>query len=384
MFRTLDAAKDLVLGLLPRVPGEHRYGLDSLTADEVGAAIGAEVRGARLDALRVEVTSRGTTDRARLWLDWNAAGRAASLPVSAFAKGTSTTASSRGVVSAFACHTYETRFYKQIYPRLAELTVKPYVMRAGIGGRYVIAFEDLQQRGAALRFYDADDEAPLAHVQGVVDVLATIHGRFWRSPRFSSDLSWLQTYARRPGYPFMKQLFSWSDKRFMRQDREVPDAVRKLTRLYTQNQPRFTAVWDAMPPTLCHGDCHLGNTFGNVDGRAGIYDWQVFHKMNGLRDFAYFMMHSVPTETRRAHERELLRRYLDGLAHHGAGAEVPDFASAWDSYRLLTIDGWMAIVFTIAVGGMQPLPRMEVTATRAIATMLDLDVLKAVENVARR
>jgi hypothetical protein len=39
----------------------------------------------------------------------------------------------------------------------------------------------------------------------------------------------------------------------------------------------------------------------------------------------------------------------------------------------------MAIVFTLAVGGMQPDDRMEVTAVRAIATLLDLDVEQAIE-----
>ena len=27
-----------------------------------------------------------------------------------------------------------------------------------------------------------------------------MHGRFWQSPRFQGDLSWLQTYSRRPGF----------------------------------------------------------------------------------------------------------------------------------------------------------------------------------------
>ena len=176
----------------------------------------------------------------------------------------------------------------------------------------------------------------------------------------------------------MKQFFNWSEKRFMKQDREVPDPVRRLTKRYVENQSTFTKVWESMPETLCHGDCHLGNTFSNPDGTAGIYDWQVYHKMNGLRDFAYFMMHSIPTELRRAEEKNLLLRYLDGLAAAGAGDEAPGFDEAFDRYRLLTIDGWIAIVFTLAAGGMQPDDRMEVTAARAINTLLDLDVEQAI------
>ncbi|MGQ4618616.1 phosphotransferase [Nocardia sp. R7R-8] len=377
MRATLSATKDTVLGLSPWVPNQSAYGLDSLTAEELTAVLATDVPGAKIESLRVEIDSRGTTDRARLHLSWNDAGRRAGLPGSAFAKGTSSQIAPRIIVSAFGCHSYEARFFTQIQPSVSDLTIEPFVSRAGIGGRYVIAFEDLALRGG-ITFYNADDEAPKAHAEAVIDLLAKLHGRFWRSPRFETDLSWLETYSRRPGYPFMRQLFTWSEKRFMKQDRVVPDPVRRLTKQYVQNQPALVKVWEAMPPTLCHGDCHLGNTFANPDGTAGIYDWQVFHKMNGLRDFAYFMTHSIPTELRRTEEKNLLRRYLDGLAEAGAGNDVPDFSEAFDAYRLLTIDGWIAIVFTLAAGGMQPNDRMEVTAVRAINTLLDLDVEKAI------
>lgn len=285
-------------------------------------------------------------------------------------------------MSGFGCHTYETRFFEQIHPAVQDLTIAPYVSRAGSGGRYVVALEDLALRGG-VTFYDADDEAPKEHAEAVIDLLARLHGRFWKSPRFETDLSWLETYSRRPGYPFMKQLFTWSEKKFMKQDREVPDAVRRLTKTYVQNQKALVGVWESMPMTLCHGDTHLGNTFANADGTAGIYDWQVFHKMNGLRDVAYFLMHSIPTELRRAEEENLLRRYLDGLAEPGAGSEAPTFAEAYDTYRLLTIDGWIAIVFTLAAGGMQPNDRMEVTAVRAISSLVDLDVEQAINGALR-
>jgi len=377
----LSATRDLALGLAPWVPGHDQYGLDSLKVDEIGRILGGHVPGARVESLRVEIESRGTTDRARLHLRWNEIGRKAGLAESAFAKGTSTTHSSRGVVSAFACHTYESRFYTQIQPQIADLTIRPLVARAGLGGRYVIAFEDLKLRGP-VRFYNADDEAPKEHAEAMIDLLAKLHGRFWNSPRFAGDLSWLKTYAQRPGYPFMWALFALSDYKYVARHETLPPVIKKLTRQYVHNQGRFTKIWEAMTPTLCHGDCHLGNTFGNPDGTAGIYDWQVFHKMNGLRDFAYFMMHSIPTPLRRAEERNLLRRYLDGLAEAGAGREVPSFDEAWEAYRLLIIDGWMAIAFTLAIGGMQPTDRMLVTEQRAVASMLDLDLAQKVAEVA--
>jgi len=382
MLRRAVAAKDLALGLSPWIPGHGSYGLDSLTTEELGRAIGDKYPRARLLNHEVEIDTRGTTDRARLRLDWNDHGKSAQLPDTAFAKGTSSQLAPRGIVSAFGCHTYETRFFEQIQPSVADLTIKPYVARSGSGGRYVIAFEDLAQRGD-VTFYNADDECPVEHAEAVMDLFGALHGRFWRSPRFATDLRWLETYSRRPGYPFMATAFGLSERKFMAQDREVPDVVRRLTKTYVRNQPALVKVWEAMPQTLCHGDTHLGNTFGNPDGTAGIYDWQVFHKMNGLRDVAYFLMHSVPTELRRTHERHLLERYLARLADEGAGSEVPTLAEALDTYRLLTIDGWIIIVFTLAAGGMQPDDRMEVTAVRAINTLVDLDVEEAITSALR-
>jgi len=382
VLTTINALKDATLGASPWIPGHHRYGLDSLRPEEFTAALARDVPGARVTDLRVDIDSRGTTDRARIHLDWNAAGLEAGLPATAFAKGTSSQVAPRVIVSGFGCHTYETRFFQQIQPSVADLTIEPYVARSGSGGRYVIAFEDLALRDGGVTFYNADDEAPKEHAEGVIDLLATLHGRFWRSPRFAGDLAWIETYARRPGGPVMKHFFTLSERRFMQQDRSVPDSVRRLTKQYVRNQHALTRIWESMPQTLCHGDTHLGNTYGNADGTAGIYDWQVFHKMNGLRDFAYFMMHSIPTELRRNEEKNLLARYLDGLAESGAPAnEVPSFDEAFDTYRLLTVDGWIAIVFTLAAGGMQPDDRMEVTAVRAINTLLDLDVEQALDSV---
>jgi len=377
MKTTLTAARDLALGLSPWLPNHHRFGVGSLTTAELEAAIAGRLPGARLQGHEIEIDSRGTTDRARVHLHWNEIGRTSGLPSSAFAKGTSSQLAPRGIVSAFGCHTYETRFFEQLQPSLADLTVAPYLQRAGTGGRYVAVFEDLALRGDVM-LYNADDECTREHAYAVIDLLARLHGRFWKSPRFASNLAWLETYSRRPGYSFMERLFTWSERKFMAQDREVPDPVRRLTRTYVENQPALVRVWEALPQTLCHGDTHLGNTFSNPDGTAGIYDWQVFHKMNGLRDVAYFLMHSVPTELRRAEEKDLLRYYLDALARNGAGTEAPSFADAWETYRLLTVDGWIAIVFTLAAGSMQPDDRMEVTAVRAVNTLMDLDVEQAI------
>jgi aminoglycoside phosphotransferase (APT) family kinase protein len=373
MLAAAAAVRDVVLGASPWVPGQKRYRPESVTTDELTLALGRNTPSARVEAMRVQADSKGTTDRARLHLTWNAAGQAAHLPASVFVKGTPSQVMSRVIVSTFGCHTYESRFFETVYPTVADLTITPYLSRCGRGGRYVVVVEDMTQ-APGVRFYVADDAAPQAHVEAVVDALATLHGRFWKSPRFASDLAWLAPISRRPGSPVMNRLFRWSAQRFFTQDRDVPVAVRRITEQFVDNQATLLRAWESMPPTLCHGDMHLGNTFSTPDGTAGIYDWQVCHRMNGLRDFSYFLTHSIPTDLRRREERNLLARYLDGLAQAGAGRETPSVDDAFNCYRVLTVYGWMAVVVTLAAGGMQPDDRMEVAARRAATTLIDLDV----------
>jgi hypothetical protein len=64
-------------------------------------------------------------------------------------------------------------------------------------------------------------------------------------------------------------------------------------------------------------------------------------------DVAYVLCGSVPTEVRRAHEVDWIRRYCDGLAR--LGVEL-DETTAWDQYRLFAIYAWVSATSTAGVG----------------------------------
>ena len=221
--------------------------------------------------------------------------------------------------------------------------------------------------------FDLGDEAPKAHAEGVIDALASLHGRFWESPRLATDLAWIPG-ADRTASPIVKQSYSWGAKRFLQQDRDVPAEVRRLTQSYVDHHDELVEIWASLPSTVTHTDSHIGNTYALADGRVGLYDWQVVQKTNGLIDFAIFVMTSITTELRRAEEKNLLERYLDRLAAEGAGSAAPSFTEAWDLYRLLALEPWMSCLMTIVIGGMVPEDAMEVVAARAVCALTDLDV----------
>lgn len=374
---TLGTIKDIALGLAPRIPGERRFSISSVSPQELTAALAVGVPGARIERVRFALDSKGTTDRGRLYLDWNEAGRRAALPVTAFAKGTPSTTSSRILNSAFGLCSSEVRFYNELHPDVAELTLRPYVARVGPGGRFVVAMEDLSDD---VRFFQPGDDAPLSHAESMIDLLANLHAKYWRSARFDSDLGWITPYSRRPGFMLANRVLVLFEKKWFRERVDTPPSVARLTRFYIEHRTALDRAWESLPPTLCHGDPHLGNTYARTDHRSGVYDWQNLHKMNGMRDVAYFIGHSLPIELRRAQERNLLARYLDGLAAHGVGREVPDFDEAFDQYRLLILDGWTSVWASLAIGGMAEIERGEILLRRFYAALVDLDTERALRD----
>ena len=91
-------------------------------------------------------------------------------------------------------------------------------------------------------------------------------------------------------------------------------------RFLWENFQAITEVIDAGPHTVLHGDAHPGNTYFR-DGRAGLLDWQVVRRGHPARDLAYTMVLGMPTDDRRAVERDLLDTYRQALAAGGG----PDF-----------------------------------------------------------
>jgi hypothetical protein len=375
----LETLGNIALGLSPWVPGNGRYALDAITAADLEPGLAAGTPGARLEQVTQVPVSQGTTDRVRLHLDWNLAGHDADLPSTAFAKGTPKSTTSRVLLSTFGLASSETGFYQQIHPDLADLTMQPYLARGRSGGRYVTVLEDL---GPDAHFYTSGDEPELEHSKALMRTLGILHGRFWMSSRFDEDLSWVTVFSARPGHPFAHPMVKMLTKKLFKQDRDMPASTRRATQFFCDNRAALDRAWEALPYTLVHGDCHMGNTYRTSTGQAGIYDWQNIHRMNGLRDVAYYTVQALSPEARRTHQRELLEIYLDALAESGAGSAAPSYAEAYESYRMVAFDGWLAAYTTLAIGGLQDETAMEICFDRCATALDDLDTEQALRAAA--
>lgn len=338
--------RNIVLAVMPRLPGDHRYGVRGLSPAELAGAIGAHVPGAQIEHLEVRDDSQSTTDRARLHITWNVAGKDAGLPDTAFAKGTPRQLSTRIINAAFGLCESEVRFYNELQSAVSDVTLTPYIARLRSGGRFAIAVNTIEATDAT--FFLPGDTVSTEHAGAMMDTLAKLHAAYWRSPRFHTDLSWVTAYSRRPGWPIARGVMPLYNRIWLQHRDDVPAEVKYLTSLYLKNRSAYERVWERLPPTFCHGDTHAANTYLRSDGTVGLFDWQQPHRMHGMRDVAYFIGWSLDPAVRRVTERDLIARYLEGLKQRGI-TDIPTLAEAYDLHRLLMVDAWNSVWPALAI-----------------------------------
>lgn len=218
-------------------------------------------------------------------------------------------------------------------------------------GTFALALEDLRERGA--RFPNVTTPVSLDELRALLDQLAMLHARFWQSEELIGRLGLIRPHIEGELHRF-----------FM-----APDAVPALVRseIRTEQFKREiveatgtdeSALYDAvlrtqhyqshLPYTLCHGDCHIGNTYFLPDG-GGLLDWQLTARGRYIHDVSYLIITALSVAQRRASERDLITYYLALLASHGV-SEVPDLDKAWYEYRLAAnwclYIGWLTTPIT--------------------------------------
>jgi hypothetical protein len=328
------------------------------------------------DAMDTDVTTvtildrhSGTTGRARVAL--SGPGR---VPPTVFVKLAPFDVAQRDFVNRQGMGVAEARVYRDLSYELPVRVPKAYYAEfAGSGAdpndRYVMVLEDLAASGC--RFPTRDDADIEYRIVVVVENLARLHASYWESPRFASggDLDWIAPRGTGSGDGGVGMVRMALDRLTER----LPDGFVDLAETYTAYAPQIMTWFREGACTLVHGDPHLGNLF--VDGddprRSGFLDWAMVAHAPGVRDVAYVLANSTPTEIRRAQERTLLARYCEILAEHGIalGADL-----AWEQYRLFSIYGWCSATCTAAMGSRWQPEHVGLGGTeRSTIAALDLD-----------
>ncbi|WP_210687311.1 phosphotransferase [Mycolicibacterium sp. GESEQ-9] len=367
----LRALAQIAASVLPRVPTRGPWKSADVTATWLTEHLAKGVQGAAVLAVAPLDGTTGTTDRQRIVVEWNDAGKEAGLPANLFLKSSPLSAKNRVMVGALDMAVNEVHFYNEAAASLKGVVPKAWFAYAGIGARFLIVLEDIVADGG--RPYALADRCEIAHARGVIEAFADLHSQFWNSPRFSRDLTWARTWSARPGYAVLKQFYSRGRAGALKLGRpEVTAAVRAVSQALDRHAAVYYREFEAGPLTLLHGDSHLGNTFSTSDGRSGLLDWQVVWQGPGLREVSYWMTTGLEPEMRRAHERELLERYLDALRSGGV-PDVPQYGTAFERYRLFSAEAWDATAMTINWPGLQAEENAEAAWRRACVAVEDLD-----------
>ena len=303
----------------------------------------------------------GTTGRARVVLTHDDP----RLPGSVFVKLAPFDVGQRAFVEQQGMGRAEARFYAELAGEIPVRLPRAWYAAHDDAGRYVMVLEDLVPLGAT---YPTQRDVDRSFVERTIDAMAALHARFWSTPRFArdGDLAWVERRSR--GYGSAAPLVSFALEQL---GAGLPECSRRLGAVCVEQADGVAALLARGTPTLVHGDAHLGNMFV-VDGNPGFLDWAMVSCAPSLRDVAYFLCASAPTEVRRADERGLIVRYCDRLRDGGVALDVD---AAWDQYREQLVTGWIAAVVTAAMGShWQPIEIGRAATARADAAITDHDV----------
>jgi len=314
--------------------------LADLTADVLGAALAERVPGVvvdRIDIVSAKHAGEGVASTAdRVVVDLT------------YASGTSGDLPSRLILKTMlasphapqAMYGNEVRFYREIRDELSIETPRVFASHFDPAtGRFGLLLEDLTARGA--RFPSARDPVSVHEVRSVLENLASLHARFWDSPRFAADLSWVPT----PMSGGMFDVFDTIGLELIEdQVARHPFKAELIAPLGRTVAQMWDPLWQVQrqhtvaPTTLLHGDPHVGNTYLLPGERAGLLDWQLMVRGRWAHDVTYILITALDTEVRRSHQRDLLAEYLDRLASAGVPT-APTLGDAFTQYRAAALWG---------------------------------------------
>jgi hypothetical protein len=267
-------------------------------------------------------------------------------------------------------YTTEAAFYRDIAPQV-EMALPKCWLAIEDSKEGIVALEDIGAKGA--RFVEASESLTPDQCREVLDSLASLHAATWGWQAGRFPWITLGSGAQRGGNTAMMEGDRFDD--LTRRPEVLPHLPPELSDRDTVLAAlrRMWAEDDVSPGLcLCHGDIHLGQTYVDAGGRMGIIDWQSAAIMPWAKDVAYFIGGALPTDERRACERDLLEHYLRALEARG-GPRI-DRVSAWRDYRRQMLVG---MVWPVVTENMQPIAAIATMSQRCLTAMRDIGTLAA-------
>lgn len=309
------------------------------------------------------------SDTRRIAIDYAAT---TSLPKSLICKFHPRDEAARLAQAASGANAREAASYVLVADRSGCRIPRPYLVAVD-DTRFNLVLEDLTTTGS---MGDQIAGCSLAEAEAVIDELARLHSSFvgLDMPTMPACMLHMADVADRWGEA-IRTGASVARDRFGEQltasDYAEIDWAAELTNGWLRHPQRHL--------TFTHGDPRVDNiAFEQQDGhcRAVLLDWQMAGLRAPMYDVAYFLTSSLPTDLRREHEQELVRRYLDrtaGVSENGG----------FDDYRTLMLANFsLTILSIVALPRTPQVDLMLLTLLRRnIAAVQDWNSLAAIAKV---
>ncbi len=264
------------------------------------------------------------------------------LPSSYIAKFASQVETNRQVALSYHLYERETRFFSEIDPQTTVHTPKTYYSACD-GERMLILMDDMRDYAVGSQA----EGATRSQTEMALEELARLHAPFQNKV---DTLDWVPSIANSYHADNMLALTTAGFDTMCEKFADVVTAsLRHRKDPFLNAIPALQAYMAGPTATLCHGDYRMENLlYGlNADHHpVVVLDWQGPLRAQGINDVALFLTQSARTDVRRAHERDLLSGYLDGLRQNDA--DCPTFEQVWEDYRWATLYNWVYI--TVVAG----------------------------------
>jgi hypothetical protein len=343
---------------------------EAITDEWLTAVLCKKHAGAAVVGHQLDVPDNGSSNRRKIYIDYNARGREADLPTALFCKASHGLTSRIALGVSGAAHA-ETSFYNDIRPLLnIEAPQSFFASYDPRSFNSIIMMRDLSK--SVTSFCTHETEVTRQRVESQLTLLAEFHGKGYSSPAVKAQLARLTTWPEFFTATLAFGMKDGSNRGFLAAEQVISP---QLYRRYEEIWPATMASVERhnqLPQTLGHGDVHLKNWYIAGNGGMGLSDWQCAHRGHWGRDFAYTITTALTVENRRAWDRDLLHFYLDRM--QAAGGPKIDFNEAWGHYRqqLLTALTWWTVTLTPPEGMPDMQPRdITLEFIRRITTAMD-------------
>src|SRR5258708_13224735 len=158
----------------------------------------------------------------------------------------------------------------------------------------------------------------------MIELLASLHSRFYGDPALAGSHRWLASYPRwfTIGSEKMSTEY-YTGKAFDAAAHVIPAKVLARRSEVWPATMRALAVHESEPQGLIHSDVHIGNWYRTGAGQMGLCDWQCLSRGHWPPDYPYAVTAPLTPDDRRNWERDLLARYINRLTQN-TGVN-PDF-----------------------------------------------------------